>query len=1686
MRVRIIVKLLVIFMVFLLFTLSVRGLAQSSIQVKSGHPRLFITPSNLNALQTRAASTSLDTYNIIKTWCDTNWNNSSAQMSFFSSTNDHIYDDGALRYALIYILGDLSSINPSITYAHPINEYGDKAVSIILNFITTGDAYGWTGSMHYQTYAITYDWVNSRMTTSQKTTIVNWLKAIDSNFAAAGGGGITNYLTPGYHTYFMMGTPVGLYPSLAIYGDGIDDTYAQNHINFIPTYLSEARAISHESGHNGGNASGLGYGWTVFAGDAKFITFAWDLYALATATDLSFSGTFGQYPYPQNFPIWVLYGIQPGPPSPDPYTGTKGHTVTKWEDIGSWQWNITPDAYSLYNIFRAMVQVNKQLGDENKAQLITWLLNNRFNIPKQNITWDIVFNDRTTPATNPDSISGISRSKAFGWDTTNGKIDSYLDNPKVGQGHVYMKSSWSDNATTTHASFKVFPYLYTGHQHFDSLAFSIFKGEPLALANTGKYYTHFEGAEIDSPYGVGYPFYWHYYRRTAASNSLLIMDPSENIVDNGGHIYKDGGQRGNFSAGSWGSAVPDSSSDWGGLIKYEDTSDYTFSSGDATKGYNSVVNGINHVSSGASPKVSLVQRDFVYLKSSDGNKDYFVVFDRMDSTNPTFRKVFLLHTPGEPILNGTSSVVHGNATNGILQSDDTNTFTIIQNTSKLFMKTLFPSATKVYKIGGNVTTTLTTDIDATTGNTPGGPKINLPVASTALLPEKPSVLIDGEWFKCDGKTASSLTDCLRGKRLHSINVAHSAGATVSQAYRWTIREGDGSWIDWPTDYVGGFDSNVQPDCDEYGRWTIRVETTADETHSNFLHVLRPIVNMSETSITTSLITSASGNMRGAFIDDATTPRIVMFSPTTAQVSDVTYDASYLASQTGKHLITGFIPNSTYDLYKNGTKLFSKVASSQGIISFESTGGSTFRLVQTGGPVAPTSDITPPSISTNLTAAAISSSQINLSWSPSTDNVGVAGYRIYRNGSQIAISAPNFYSDSGLSPATTYSYNVGAYDAAGNVSGQSNTASGTTQASTDATFPVRSNGSPAGTLPAGTTQTTLSLKTNENATCKYSIAAGVSYFSMTNTFSNTGSTSHSTTVSGLSNGTPYNCYVRCMDASGNANPDDYIIAFSIASGTQPIQSPVTAGYVVNDFTFYPVPDIQKPSKGAAFQDPNFHTEIIRITDSTAEVPGAKYNYAQAGYPKHDIENADGTLLLIQSFSNTCWHIWNANPPYNKIRDIPSDLIGWCRASDFRWDTKDPDILYYEDSGKLWKYHVSSNTATLLHDFKIEFPPRVGEQYPLCGPTLQEEGDASDDRRYWAFSVYCYDPNHSPTWYTAAIVVYDKDFNGIDNGKIISTLKPNDSNWRGDPGYVTMSPSGKYVQSGDAHYTWPRDFSSVRSSRCTYGHADMGMSAEGREVLVCGAYYNPTGYQNLGQWVAMDDLETGEMTYLAPLDKGEGAYHISGNSHSKPGWSVISIYYPKYPGVVDNWAQHSVFMVELSKRVPNPTRDNHARVWRLAHTHTCLKAGYADAPFGKINRKGTKVWFGSSWSEVNSYIDGYPYDVYQINLPATWYEDLMGFSILNSSLAEGTVSSTYSQTLQATGGISPYNWNINSGSLPTGLTLNGATGVISGTPTTLGTFNFTIQASDASSPAKTATKALQIILPPAAPKRLRIGP
>ena len=226
----------------------------------------------------------------------------------------------------------------------------------------------------------------------------------------------------------------------------------------------------------------------------------------------------------------------------------------------------------------------------------------------------------------------------------------------------------------------------------------------------------------------------------------------------------------------------------------------------------------------------------------------------------------------------------------------------------------------------------------------------------------------------------------------------------------------------------------------------------------------------------------------------------------------------------------------------------------------------------------TGDTTSPTVPTNLSAIAISSSQINLSWTASTDNVAVTGYRIYRGGVQIDTTTLVSYSNTGLSPSTSYSYTVAAYDAAGNISSQSTSASATTQAIVDTTPPANVSDLSASNISFTSLQLNWTAPGNDGSVgtaASYDIRYSTSPITLSNWSSaiqatgepapSVAGTAQSMTISGLTANTPYHFIIRTTDAVGNtsglsnlsvATTQSYSLSVSISAAPSSGVSPLS--------------------------------------------------------------------------------------------------------------------------------------------------------------------------------------------------------------------------------------------------------------------------------------------------------------------------------------------------------------------------------------------------------------------------------------------------------------------------------------------------------------------------------------------------
>jgi hypothetical protein len=144
------------------------------------------------------------------------------------------------------------------------------------------------------------------------------------------------------------------------------------------------------------------------------------------------------------------------------------------------------------------------------------------------------------------------------------------------------------------------------------------------------------------------------------------------------------------------------------------------------------------------------------------------------------------------------------------------------------------------------------------------------------------------------------------------------------------------------------------------------------------------------------------------------------------------------------MINAGIPESQFALTAMPTKDFNGATVPQG--GLPDIGASEFVGTQSTS----SADTTAPAAPTNLTGTAVTTSRIDLAWTAATDNIGVVGYSVYRDTTRIATSTVTSYSDDGLATSSTHTYEVIAFDAAGNQSPKSTSVTVTTKAATTAT------------------------------------------------------------------------------------------------------------------------------------------------------------------------------------------------------------------------------------------------------------------------------------------------------------------------------------------------------------------------------------------------------------------------------------------------------------------------------------------------------------------------------------------------------------------------------------------------------------------------------------------------------------
>ncbi|MCE5271921.1 heparinase II/III-family protein [bacterium] len=234
-------------------------------------------------------------------------------------------------------------------------------------------------------------------------------------------------------------------------------------------------------------------------------------------------------------------------------------------------------------------------------------------------------------------------------------------------GTLLFRTGWGGRDDVV-GMFKVMPLYVKNHDHLDRLSFQIYCRGALAI-DSGEYEASLSGYDSD---------HWlQYYQRTIAHNCLLIRDPDEKVVYRGRPVQADGGmpypREGDNPEKLESIAEPDFNLARVLAHAEDPAGQYALVTGDATRGYG--------------PKVELVRRTFVFLKNrpGDGPVASFIVHDRVRSSDPTFQKVFLLHSIEEPEV--------GKFTVRVKRGGD-------RYSGSMLCMTLLPVNPRIIKVGG--------------------------------------------------------------------------------------------------------------------------------------------------------------------------------------------------------------------------------------------------------------------------------------------------------------------------------------------------------------------------------------------------------------------------------------------------------------------------------------------------------------------------------------------------------------------------------------------------------------------------------------------------------------------------------------------------------------------------------------------------------------------------------------------------------------------------------------------------------------------------------------------------------------------------------------------------------------------------------------------------------------------------
>ncbi len=390
----------------------------------------------------------------------------------------------------------------------------------------------------------------------------------------------------------------------------------------------------------------------------------------------------------------------------------------------------------------------------------------------------------------------------------------------------------------------------------------------------------------------------------------------------------------------------------------------------------------------------------------------------------------------------------------------------------------------------------------------------------------------------------------------------------------------------------------------------------------------------------------------------------------------------------------------------------------------------------------------------------------------------------------------------------------------------------------------------------------------------------------------------------------------------------------------------SGLVQGDKAPHPMTPLAKPAWKESFVDPQFGTTIRRITNAPASA-GANATIIPL-YATMQAWNADETyLILYDRTSGAGVHKLYDGKSYQFLMTLP------IAATDFEhvlWDPNDPDLLYYPSNynaiPNFMSFRVSTGETSVVRNFQ-------GAPTNCPAGTWGVLLSLGSDPQYMSFGpdkivgLKCGNVKFTYSIARNAVIGVNPNFNS--------------------PNAPSVAPSGAVALLADSIFDTALRFLYQLPLVDPYNHANLGASASGHDTFNTVAFDGAAN--EIGTLVTID-LWTGAKRVIVGPATGypypPSSTHISSISKNNPGWAAVSVVgNPDGQGLLDN---------ELLL-----ANTDTGAVCRIGHNRTFAgvvegaKWGYWSEPHNVISPLGTRVLFGSDWSNGDSV------DTYVVELP-----------------------------------------------------------------------------------------------------------